>query len=225
MKKLLSMSNIKKSYAIGDNNVSVLKGIDLDINYGEFISIVGSSGSGKTTLMNIIGCLDTPTSGEYILEEDPVSDMNENKLCIVRNKTIGFVFQSFNLIPTLNALENVELPLLYRNISKDVRRKIAKKALEQVGLADRIYHKPCELSGGQQQRVSISRAIVGNPAIILADEPTGNLDSTSSIAILELIESLRNEKKSIILITHDSSIASKSDKIIKIRDGRIDNIK
>ncbi|MDR1467462.1 MAG: ABC transporter ATP-binding protein [Oscillospiraceae bacterium] len=217
------MKNIEKKYPCAGNQIKALKNINLSVEYGEFIAIVGTSGSGKTTLMNMIGCLDTPSSGEYILENELVSEMSEAKLSKIRNKTIGFIFQGFNLISSLDALENVELPLIYRGIPKIKRRELAKKALEQVGLSQRHKHKPSQLSGGQQQKVAIARAIAGNPRIILADEPTGNLDASSSETILKVICSLRDKSRTIILISHDNSIAEKADRIMTMSDGMIDN--
>jgi putative ABC transport system ATP-binding protein len=223
VEELIKLDSIEKTYSYASGEIKALKKIDLKINYGEFLAIVGRSGSGKSTLMNILGCLDTPTKGKYFLCKELVSKMSESKLSEIRNKTIGFIFQNFNLIPNLNALENVELPLIYRGICKNKRRKISKDALEQVGLLSRIKHYPAQLSGGQQQRVAIARAIAGKPSLILADEPTGNLDSASSESVLEIFCNLRNEKSTIILITHDIKVAQKTDKIITISDGLIDN--
>jgi putative ABC transport system ATP-binding protein len=217
------MKNVEKNYPCAGSEVRALRGVNLEVGYGEFLAIVGKSGSGKTTLMNVIGCLDTPSDGEYILQGELVSEMSETKLAKIRNKTIGFIFQGFNLISSLDALENVELPLIYRGMPRLKRRELAQKALEQVGLSERSKHRPSQLSGGQQQRVAIARAIAGEPSIILADEPTGNLDTSSSKNILNLICELRNKKRTIILISHDNSVAEKADRIMTMSDGLIDN--
>lgn len=221
MSELIKLSHITKTYNIGENTVFALKDINLTIKKGDFISIVGQSGSGKSTLMNIIGCLDIQTSGEYLLNNESISKMSNNKLSIIRNTTIGFIFQGFNLIPSLNAIENVELPLIYRGIKKKERQEIAYKSLIKVGLSNRIYHYPSQMSGGQQQRVAIARAIAGNPPIILADEPTGNLDSYSGNDILNILKELNNIGKTIILITHDNEIAKSASRTIKISDGNL----
>ncbi|MDR0404822.1 MAG: ABC transporter ATP-binding protein [Oscillospiraceae bacterium] len=223
MENLIVMKNVEKNYPCAGSEVRALRGVNLEVGYGEFLAIVGKSGSGKTTLMNVIGCLDTPSDGEYILQGELVSEMSETKLAKIRNKTIGFIFQGFNLISSLDALENVELPLIYRGMPRLKRRELAQKALEQVGLSERSKHRPSQLSGGQQQRVAIARAIAGEPSIILADEPTGNLDTSSSKNILNLICELRNKKRTIILISHDNSVAEKADRIMTMSDGLIDN--
>lgn len=221
MDNLIVLSDVCKIYASKNNSVNALQHIYLNIGKGQFISIIGQSGSGKSTLMNILGCLDTPTSGEYFLDNIPVSDMKEKQLSFIRNNIIGFIFQSFNLIPSLNAIENVELPLIYRGIKKSKRRLLAINALKTVGLEKRMLHKPFELSGGQQQRVAIARAIAAKPKIILADEPTGNLDSNSGDEIMDILKELHRQGTTIVLITHDNSIARMAEGCIRISDGRI----
>lgn len=218
MQNLIKLENICKFYG---NTVEVLKNINLTVKKGELLAIIGSSGSGKSTLMNILGCLDTPTSGEYYLDGEDVSTLSENELSQIRSKKIGFVFQSFNLIPDLTALENVELPLLYKGFSKEKRKAIATDILNKMGLESRLHHKPSEMSGGQQQRVAIARAVVGDPPIILADEPTGNLDSQTGKEVMELLLRLNREGKTVIIITHDSKIANQAKRVVKILDGQI----
>jgi putative ABC transport system ATP-binding protein len=218
---MIKLDDVTKIYQMGEIQLEVLKGISLKVDEGEFMSIIGPSGSGKSTLMNILGCLDVPTSGEYYLDGKEISTYNENALAKIRNEKIGFIFQKFNLLSKLNALENVELPMVYRGIKSKERRRRAEEVLEIVGLEDRMHHKPTELSGGQQQRVAIARALVGNPSVLLADEPTGNLDTKSGIEILRIIEKLNNEGKTIIIITHDSEVAEMSRTAITIRDGII----
>ena len=218
MQNLIKLENICKFYG---NTVEVLKNINLTVKKGELLAIIGSSGSGKSTLMNILGCLDTPTSGEYYLDGEDVSTLSENELSQIRSKKIGFVFQSFNLIPDLTALENVELPLLYKGFSKEKRKAIATDILNKMGLESRLNHKPSEMSGGQQQRVAIARAVVGDPPIILADEPTGNLDSQTGKEVMELLLRLNREGKTVIIITHDSKIANQAKRVVKILDGQI----
>ena len=218
---MINIINVSKEYNLGLNSFLALDKINLNINAGDFISIMGSSGSGKSTLMNIIGCLDVPSSGNYELNKENISQLNSNELAIVRNKKIGFIFQSFNLLPRLNALENVMLPLLYSGKSADERKKLSLNALKSVGLKDRIHHKPNQLSGGQQQRVSIARAIVGTPKLILADEPTGALDSTTSLEIMEIMQSLNKQGITIVLVTHESDIAEYGNRIIHMKDGKI----
>ncbi|MDW7673493.1 MAG: ABC transporter ATP-binding protein [Bacillota bacterium] len=220
---MLKVIDITKIYQMGDNTVNALAGITLHINTSEFISIMGPSGSGKSTMMNILGCLDQPSAGSYLIDNIDVSGLTSNQLAEVRNKKIGFVFQSFNLLARTNALENVELPMLYQGISAKNRRRRAIEALERVGLSNRLYHHPKELSGGQQQRVAIARALVNNPAVILADEPTGNLDSKSSQEIMAILQELNNEGKTIIIVTHEQDIAQFTKRIVKFIDGRIIN--
>ena len=217
----MSLKNISKVYSVGNSLIRAIDNISLDIDKGEFMAIIGKSGSGKSTLMNILGCLDIPSSGTYFLNSKPVFNMDENKLSKIRNMQISFIFQSFNLIPGLSSLENVALPLMYRKMNKSKRIKRATEALEIVGLKERINHHPCELSGGQQQRVAIARAIALDTPIILADEPTGNLDSACSKDIIRVLEELNLLGKTIILITHDDKIASKASRIVKIHDGRL----
>ncbi len=221
MTPLIEIHNMHKIYNPGENEVRALDGIDLSIDRNEFVAIIGQSGSGKSTLMNMLGCLDVPTSGRYILNGEDVSDLTDDELSDIRNKEIGFIFQGFNLIATLTAFENVELPLIYRGVSGREREELSVTALEKVGLANRMDHKPSEMSGGQQQRVAIARAIAQAPPIILADEPTGNLDSASSEEILAILKDLHKEGRTVIIITHDNDIARRADRIIKIRDGRI----
>ena len=221
MNNLIVLSDVCKTYNSKNNSVHALQHINININRGQFVSVIGQSGSGKSTLMNILGCLDTPTSGEYLLDNIPVSGMKENQLSFIRNNIIGFIFQSFNLIPSLNALENVELPLIYRGIKKSKRKFLALNSLKIVGLEKRIYHRPFELSGGQQQRVAIARAIAADPKIILADEPTGNLDSNSGNEIMDILKQLHHQGTTIILITHDNNIAKMAETCIKISDGKI----
>lgn len=220
---MISIKDVTKTYIMGSIELQVLKGISLDIEESDFVSIIGPSGSGKSTLMNILGCLDVPTTGEYYLDGKEISMYNENQLAKIRNEKIGFIFQKFNLLPKLSAYENVELPLVYRGIKGKERKERTISALESVGLSDRMHHKPTELSGGQQQRVAIARALVGQPPILLADEPTGNLDSKSGIEVMKIIQDLNNEGKTIILITHDNEIANQAKKIVTIRDGLLTN--
>lgn len=221
MNPIISLNNIQKTYSIGQVIVNALQGINLKINKNEFVVIMGASGSGKTTLMNIIGCLDTPTSGEYYLNNQLVSGLSDDELAGIRNKEVGFVFQTFYLLPRYNALENVMLPLIYAGVNKNDRIARAEAMLEIVGLKDRMHHKPNELSGGQRQRVAIARALINNPSIILADEPTGNLDSRSSYEIMLLLEKLHNEGNTIVLVTHEPDIALFGHRIVKLRDGKI----
>lgn len=218
---MLDLRNITKVYDMGSVSVEVLKGITMSVNEGEFLSIMGPSGSGKSTLMNMIGCLDVPTSGEYYLGGKEISTYSEKQLSRIRNEKIGFIFQKFNLLTKLTAYENVELPLIYRGMNSKERKERALEALERVGLSDRLNHKPTELSGGQQQRVAIARALAGNPPVLLADEPTGNLDSKSGNDIINLIKNLNSEGKTIVLITHDREVASQAQKIITITDGQL----
>jgi putative ABC transport system ATP-binding protein len=218
---LIDICDIYKIYNPGESEVRALDGVSLRVEEGEFLAIIGHSGSGKSTLMNIMGCLDAPTSGEYLLGGEKVGSLSDDRLSIIRNRQIGFIFQNFNLIPSLSALENVELPLLYRGLRHDERRGLAEKALTRVGLSKRMGHRPCELSGGQQQRVAIARAIATRPPVILADEPTGNLDSKSGSDILQMLHEFNDDGRTIILITHDPSIAAAAKRVVRISDGRI----
>lgn len=218
---MIEIHNLYKTYQINQIQIQALKNINLSIRKNEFVAIVGPSGSGKTTLMNMLGCLDTPTSGTYILDNVEVSSLTDDELAEIRNQKIGFVFQNFNLIQKLTAIENVELPLIYMGVKSSERLKRAKSALEKVGLGDRLHHKPNELSGGQQQRVAIARALINNPPIIFADEPTGNLDSKSGAEIMSLLKELHKNGNTIVLITHDNEIANQADRIIRISDGTI----
>ena len=218
---LISLKSIYKIYNVGGEEVRALDGIDLDINENEYLAIMGPSGSGKSTLMNMVGCLDTPTSGIYEFEGEMVQVMDDSQLASIRNRKIGFVFQTFNLLPKATAQHNVEIPLVYANIRKRQRVQMASKALESVGLSDRSHHRPNELSGGQRQRVAIARALVNNPSIILADEPTGNLDSKSGHEIMNILDDLHREGNTIILVTHEDDIAQRAHRIIRLLDGEI----
>jgi len=218
---VLKLENVFKIYKMDGISVKALNGISLSVKKKEFISIVGPSGSGKSTLMHIIGCLDVPTSGKVILENQEISQLNERQLAKIRNKKIGFVFQQFNLLTRTSALENVALPLIYNNTDESKIREKAKEALKMVGLADRLNHHPNQLSGGQQQRVAIARALVTNPAIILADEPTGNLDSKSGVEILKIFDKLHKQGKTVVVVTHDQNIAVRAQRIIHLKDGQI----
>ncbi len=221
MENLISVRDMCKIYNPGENEVRALDHVDLEIKKGEFVAIIGHSGSGKSTLMNMLGCLDVPTSGSYFLNGQDVSVMKDNELSEIRNQEIGFIFQGFNLIANLTALENVELPLIYRGIGRSQRHKLAKEALMRVGLEKRMEHKPSEMSGGQQQRVAIARAIAAEPPVILADEPTGNLDSASTQEIMEILKGLHEAGRSVILITHDNEIADQAKRVVRILDGKI----
>ncbi len=223
MPSIIHLESIVKNYYPGTEVVQALRSVSININKNEYVAIMGPSGSGKSTLMNIIGCLDTPTSGTYILNNKDASKLVDNQLAEIRNKEIGFVFQTFNLLPRYSALENVMLPLVYAGVSKSERMQRAKVALENVGLADRMEHKPNELSGGQRQRVSVARALVNNPAIILADEPTGNLDSKTSIDIMNLFKEIHDKGNTIILVTHEENIALHAHRIIRLLDGEIES--
>ncbi len=223
MSVLVEIRDMCKIYNPGENEVRALDHVDVSIEKGEFVAIIGQSGSGKSTLMNMLGCLDVPTSGKYMLDGKDVSGLNDDELSDIRNKEIGFIFQGFNLIQNMTALENVELPLIYRGVSKGKRIQLSKDALEKVGLGKRMQHKPAEMSGGQQQRVAIARAIAQAPPIILADEPTGNLDSASTKEIMGILQELHKEGRTIILITHDNEIAAQAKRVIKIKDGHIES--
>lgn len=218
---IIRIRNVTKVYKMGDECIHALAGVDLDIDRNEWVAIMGASGSGKSTLMNILGCLDRPTSGTYQLDDVMVSRMSGGALANVRNRRIGFVFQSFELMPRMSALKNVELPLIYGQQNWMARRRAARQALERVGLGDRMRHRPNQLSGGQKQRVAIARALAGNPAILLADEPTGNLDSKTTLEILELFQRLHDEGQTIIMVTHEEDVASRSQRIVRMRDGRV----
>ena len=218
---MININSISKEYVMGDNKLLALNNVDVTIKEGEFVSIMGSSGSGKSTLMNIIGCLDVPSNGDYFFRENNISNYSSNKLAELRNKDIGFIFQNFNLLPRLNALENVILPLLYSGKSSKERTKLALEALENVGLKERTHHRPNQLSGGQQQRVSIARAIAGTTKLILADEPTGALDSSTSLEIMKILNDLNKRGITIVLVTHEDDIAKYGSRIIRMKDGKI----
>ncbi len=219
---VIQTQNISKIYRMGSETVEALKSVSININKGEYVAFMGPSGSGKSTLMNIIGCLDTPTAGTYELSGQNVSDMSENELAEIRNKEIGFVFQTFNLLPRQSSLENVALPLIYAGFNKAERQERALEVLNSVALGDRAYHKPNELSGGQRQRVAIARALVNNPSIILADEPTGNLDTKTSYEIMELFQRLHDDGNTIVMVTHEDDIAQYAHRIVRMRDGLIE---
>lgn len=223
MGSLIDTRNLMKIYNPGENEVRALDNISLSIDHGEFVAIIGQSGSGKSTLMNMLGCLDIPTSGEYFLNGKDVSKLDDDELSDIRNLEIGFIFQGFNLIPNLTAIENVELPLIYRGVSASERHKLAMTSLERVGLEHRMDHRPAEMSGGQQQRVAIARALAAKPPVILADEPTGNLDSKSSKDIMRILNELHEDGRTVILITHDDQIAAKAKRVIRIMDGKIES--
>lgn len=220
---LIKTENIWKIYKMGKVDVEALRGVSVEVERGEYLAIMGPSGSGKSTLMNILGCLDTPTSGRYFLEGKDVSSLSDDELALIRNQKIGFVFQSFHLLPRTPAIHNVELPLIYSGLGKKERRKLAERALEIVGLKDRMHHRPNELSGGERQRVAIARAIVTNPSILLADEPTGNLDSRAGEEIMKIFEELHSHGNTIIVVTHDPTIAERTERIIKLKDGQVVN--
>ena len=218
---LISIRELRKIYQMGDAEVRALDGVDLEVERGEYLAIMGPSGSGKSTLMNLIGCLDTPTSGEYVLNGQGVSGLDDSELARIRNREIGFVFQTFNLLPRATALANVELPLIYARMPSSRRRGLARQALEQVGLGDRIKHQPNELSGGQRQRVAVARALVNRPSILLADEPTGNLDSRTSTEIMALFDDLNRAGNTIVLVTHEEEIAAHAGRVVRLLDGRV----
>ncbi|HJV31514.1 MAG TPA: ABC transporter ATP-binding protein [Bacillales bacterium] len=218
---MIQISNLMKSYKLGGETVHALNQVSLDIHKGEFLAIIGPSGSGKSTLMNMIGCLDRPDSGQYFLDGKEIGKMNDNELATIRNQKIGFIFQNFNLLTRLTALENVELPLIYSGIPSKVRREVSLDSLSKVGLGDRAHHLPSQLSGGQQQRVAIARALVGHPSILLADEPTGALDSKTSSEILAVMKELNEQGHTIILITHDLNIAKQANRMVRIQDGQL----
>lgn len=218
---LISISNLRKIYQMGEVEVRALDGVDLEVHAGDFVAIMGPSGSGKSTLMNLIGCLDTPTSGEYVLNEQRVSDLDDLELANIRNREIGFVFQTFNLLSRATALSNVELPLIYARVSVKERHRRAREALEKVGLADRAKHQPNELSGGQRQRVALARALVNEPSILLADEPTGNLDSRTSAEMMELFNELNAAGNTLVVVTHEEDIAAHARRVVRLLDGKI----
>ena len=222
MKKVIEIQNIKRNFQVGDETVHALRGVSFNINEGEFVTIMGTSGPGKSTLLNILGCLDTPTSGEYLLDDIPVRTMSKPQRAVLRNRKIGFVFQSYNLLPKTTAVENVELPLMYNSaVSASERRRRAIESLQAVGLGDRLEHKSNQMSGGQMQRVAIARALVNNPAVILADEATGNLDSRTSFEILVLFQKLHTEGRTIIFVTHNPELSQYSSRNIRLRDGQV----
>ena len=219
---LIEIRELKKIYQMGAEEVRALAGVDLDVERGEYVAVMGASGSGKSTLMNLIGCLDTPTSGSYRLNDTPVEEMDDESLAAIRNQEIGFVFQTFNLLPRTSALENVELPLVYAGMPRRERREQARAALGKVGLGDRVDHRPNELSGGQRQRVAIARALVNDPSILLADEPTGNLDTTTSAEIMDLFDELSAAGNTIVLVTHEADIARHARRLVTLRDGKVE---
>ena len=220
-KPLVEFQNIYKIYKMGDSEVRALDGVSFSVFEGEFVAIIGQSGSGKSTCMNIIGCLDVPTEGTYLLKGTDVSKLSDDEQAEIRNKTLGFIFQQYNLLPKLNILDNVKLPLMYKGLKETEQNTLSMKALERVGIADKYHHKPSQLSGGQQQRASIARALAGSPSVILADEPTGALDSKTSSEVIEFLITLNSQGNTIILITHDNSIAAKAKRVIRIHDGKI----
>ena len=222
MSLVIKIRDIIRNFPLGNEVVKVLKGIDLDIEQGEYVALMGPSGSGKSTLMNLLGCLDTPTSGTYFLNGNDVSNMSDDELAEIRNKEIGFVFQTFNLLPRTTALENVALPMVYAGVSKNDRTTRAEEVLTEVGLADRMDHKPNQLSGGQRQRVAVGRALVNKPSIILADEPTGNLDSVTSLEILTLFDEIHKQGNTVIVVTHEEEVAAHAHRVIRLRDGMIE---
>lgn len=218
---LIDVRNVYKIYNPGENQVNALDGVSITIDEGEFVAIIGQSGSGKSTLMNMLGLLDTPTSGEYYINGQLADNLTDDQMSEIRNKEIGFIFQGFNLITSLTALENVELPLIYRGMKKEERRRISMDALERVGLGERMHHLPSQMSGGQQQRVAVARAIAARPPVIMADEPTGNLDTRSTKDVMRMLHELKNEGKTVVVITHNNEIAEESERVIRISDGRV----
>jgi putative ABC transport system ATP-binding protein len=222
MKTLISLQGLRKTYTIGTQVVHALDGLDLQIDRNEYVALMGPSGSGKSTLMNILGCLDSPTQGNYTLNQEDVAHLNEDQLAEIRNREIGFVFQTFNLLPRYTALENVALPLIYAGLDRESREERAKEVLTQVGLADRMSHRPNELSGGQRQRVAVARALVNRPSIILADEPTGNLDTATSMEIMALFQEIQEAGNTVILVTHEEDIAACAKRVVRLRDGKLD---
>lgn len=222
MKTLISLQGLRKTYLIGNQVVQALDGLDLQIEQNEYVALMGPSGSGKSTLMNILGCLDSPTEGNYTLNQQNVARLNEDQLAEIRNREIGFVFQTFNLLPRYTALENVALPLIYAGIEKEIRESRAIEVLKQVGLSDRMNHRPNELSGGQRQRVAVARALVNKPSIILADEPTGNLDTATSMEIMALFQEIQESGNTVILVTHEEDIAAFAKRVVRLRDGKLD---
>ncbi|QNJ96729.1 ABC transporter ATP-binding protein [Constantimarinum furrinae] len=223
MSLVIKIRGIRRDFPLGQEIVKVLKGIDLDIERGEYVALMGPSGSGKSTLMNLLGCLDTPTEGSYFLNGNDVSNMSDDELAEIRNKEIGFVFQTFNLLPRTTALENVALPMIYAGASKAARTERAKEVLNDVGLADRMDHKPNQLSGGQRQRVAVGRALVNKPSIILADEPTGNLDSKTSLEIMNLFDEIHRAGNTVIIVTHEEEVAEHAHRVIRLRDGMVES--
>ncbi|MGW7535929.1 ABC transporter ATP-binding protein [Amycolatopsis sp. NPDC054798] len=221
MKPVIAVSGLRKTYGSGETAVHALRGVDLQVRQGEYVAIMGASGSGKSTLLNMLGCLDTPTSGRYLLDGFSVADLNERQLALLRNRKIGFIFQSFNLVPRTSALSNVELPMVYSGLKRGDRRRRALAALEMVGLTDRAKHLPNELSGGQQQRVAVARALVGGPALLLADEPTGNLDHASTVDVLGVFDRLNALGRTVVVITHEDEVARHAHRVVRVSDGRI----